>query len=145
MTKQALYKTLIERMDASTKSNNYFESSWYAYTILEDRLRSMLRNSGGENFGNGKMIRMLGPKIEELTKRAASDPLLKANFEKSMLTKWKKDRNDLMHQMADGSLTIEQIDESVKSLAERGAHLARLYSASSRRLKKHRKKELPIS
>jgi hypothetical protein len=45
-----------------------------------------------------------------------------------------------MHAMADASMTIEQIDQPAKTLAEEGAVLVRDFSAACRRLKKHREK-----
>jgi hypothetical protein len=141
MPKQALYSAFIKRMKAAYESAQYFEASWYAYSVLEDRLRSLLRNSGGEGVGGkGKPIRMMGPKLKELKYRAKTDLLLKANFEHDRLNNWKDDRNNLMHAMADASMTIEQIDQSAKTLAEEGAVLVRDFSAACRRLKKHREK-----
>lgn len=141
MPKQALYSAFIKRMNAATEVAQYFEASWYAYAVLEDRLRSLLRNSGGEGVGGkGKPIRMMGPKLKELKYRAKTDQLLKANFEHARLNKWKDARNNLMHAMADASMTLEQIDQAAKALAEEGVLLVRELSAACRRLKKHRDK-----
>lgn len=69
MPKQALYKTFMSRMDAAYDARMYLKSSWYAYAVLEDRLVSLLRNSGGigeDNGGaSGKPIRMMGSKLKE--------------------------------------------------------------------------------
>jgi hypothetical protein len=85
MPKNALYKAFISRMESASDSSMHFEASWYAYAVLEDRLVSLLQNSGGvgENSGgsSGKPIRMMGPKLKELHRRAKKDELLKANFE----------------------------------------------------------------
>lgn len=141
MPKQTLYSAFIKRMNSAYQTGQYFEASWYAYSVLEDRLRSLLRHSGGEFIGGKKKpIQMMGPKLTLLKKRANTDSLLKANFEYDRLKKWKDDRNNLMHAMADASMTIEQIDEAAKTLAEQGAVLVRDYSAACRRLKKHREK-----
>jgi hypothetical protein len=122
----------------------YLEASWYAYAVLEDRLLSLLRSSGGigENGGgaSGKPIRMMGPKLKELARRAKKDQLLKANFEYHMLHAWKEARNGLMHAMGDATMAIEDIDIAAKSLAEVGADLVRHYASACRRLKKHRQK-----
>ena len=53
MAKEALYREFMSRMNAADQAGNYLEASWYAYAILEDRLRSLLRSSGGE--GKGKV------------------------------------------------------------------------------------------
>ena len=141
MPKQKLYEEFMARMSGDLETGHYLESSWYAYAVLEDRLLSLLRNSGGEGKnGNSKPIKMMGPKLEELKLRAKRDSLLNANFEYDKLDSWRYDRNKLMHAMADASMTITQIDISVKVLAEDGAKLVREYAAACRRLKKHRAK-----
>lgn len=141
MTKRALYSLFITRMSEAHEAGQYFESSWYAYAVLEDRLRSLLRSSGGEGVGGpGKPIRMLGPKLKELKHRAKSDALLKANFEYDRLNTWKDARNNLMHAMADASMSVEHIDGAAKQLSEEGALLVRVFSAACQRVKKHREK-----
>lgn len=144
MPKQALYKAFIARMNEAYDSSMYLEASWYVYAVLEDRLISLLRNSGGigENNGgsSGKPIRMMGPKLKELSRRAKKDELLKANFEHDNLNTWKESRNNLMHAMGDATMPIADIDTAAKKLAEDGMALVREYAAACRRLKKHREK-----
>ncbi|UZK70061.1 hypothetical protein OKW76_03130 [Sphingomonas sp. S1-29] len=138
--KKKLYQDLVSRMEAAAADGRDVEAAWFAYAVLEDRLRSLLRQSGGEgqSKGIGKPIRMMGPKLKELAKRAKKDELLKSCFEYDKLNQWKHDRNDLVHAMADGSQTIEQIDAAAASLASEGVVLARTYAAAARRLKKNR-------
>lgn len=144
MAKHALYKTFMSRMDEAFQSEMHLEASWYAYAILEDRLVSLLKNSGGvgekQGGASGKPIRMMGPKLKELTRRAKRDPLLKENFEHDKLNTWKESRNNLMHAMGDATMAIEDIDIAAKKLSEEGKHLTREYAAACRRLKKHRDK-----
>lgn len=140
MGKRSLYETFIERIDGHISSRNFFEASWYIYAVLEDRMISMLQNSGGATLNNGNPIRMLGPKLSTLKTRATSDTLLDVNFPHDAIFDWKEKRNDLMHAMAEGSLDIDQIDEAAKSLAEEGQKLVRNVSACAMRLKKHRNK-----
>jgi hypothetical protein len=68
MPKEALYKTLISRMESASDAGMYPEASWYSYAALEDRLVSLPKNSGGvgEKAGgaNGKPIKMTGPKLK---------------------------------------------------------------------------------
>jgi len=145
--KKKLYQDLVTRMDGAAEAGRDVEASWFAYAVLEDRLRSMLRQSGGEgeNKGIGKPIRMMGPKLKNLRQRAKKDALLESCFEYERLNKWKNERNDLVHAMADGTLNIEAIDQKIVELAREGVDLARLYTAAARRLKKHRDKvETPI-
>jgi hypothetical protein len=140
MRKRDLYATLIERCEAAAAKAAYFESSWYAYAVLEDRLRSLLRSSGGETKtvdGVEKTIRMMGPKLDALRGRAKTNHRLRAGLPVPRLRAWINTRNSLMHRMADGTIRIEEIDEQVQQLALEGVDLARECSASARRLKKH--------
>ena len=122
----------------------YLEASWYAYVVLEDRLVSLLQNSGGVGSTNGgsggKPITMMGPKLQELKRRAKKDPLLHANFEYTALNEWKKSRNNLMHAMADATMSLQDIDAAAKQLAEDGSALVKTYASAARRVKAHRDK-----
>ena len=142
--KANLYKELIARMDAAQKHERHLEASWYAYAVIEDRLRSMLLQSGGDTFAKGKnkgkQIRMMGPKMEILETRSSDDALLDSAFEGIRLKVWRESRNDLMHAMASGQHSIDQIDKLAKKLASDGVKLARVYATSARWLKKHRAK-----
>jgi len=148
INKRKLFEVFLDRMAKAEAAGMPFEAAWYAYAILEDRLVSMLRNSGGENRPNGKAIKMMGPKIEKLRERASVDALLAANFpeydvediDETELWKWKSARDELIHAMARGELTLDEIDEKVSKLAADGAKLAREYAAAAARLKKHRHK-----
>lgn len=140
MRKSAIYKEYIARMDAAHSDKHYLEAIWYAYAVLEDRLISMLQNSGGIPTSNdGKPIRMLGPKRTELVKRAKTDKLLKGCFDNTNIQVWAKKRNDLMHGMADGSMSILVVDELAKETADSGVALVREVCAAGMRLKRYRK------
>lgn len=150
MTKRKLFEVFFDRMSAAEDAGMLFEAAWFAYAILEDRLVSMLQNSGGATKLNGKPVTMMGSKIDMLRKRACSDALLASSFPehdaadktKTELWKWKVDRDNLMHSMASGELTLEQIDVLVAKVARDGGRLARQYAAAAARLKKHRSKVL---
>ncbi|MXO87115.1 hypothetical protein GRI38_13865 [Altererythrobacter aurantiacus] len=91
-------------MDTAEKGGMLVEASRYPCAILEDRLTSMLRNSGGQNGPNGKPIRMMESKIKKLKERAKLEALLAANFpeynvekiDDTELGKWKLLRNDVL-------------------------------------------------
>ncbi|MGL5468414.1 MAG: hypothetical protein ACRDCT_09555, partial [Shewanella sp.] len=113
--KRKHYNELTARMNAAHKGKYYLESSWFAYTVLEDRLLSALRQSGGANYKNNKPIRMLGKKMQEITLRKKKDPLLSAYFSDQLMDrihKWKEERNNLTHAMADGSKTMIEVDKA---------------------------------
>ncbi|UWQ11022.1 hypothetical protein K3X41_14355 [Aliiroseovarius crassostreae] len=139
--KRPLFEGFHERMSSAIEKNSYFEASWYAYAILEDRLLSMLRQSGGVGRnGSSTAIRMLGPKLGELKNRTATDRLLKENFPETKIDAWKDERNNLMHAMAEGTLTQAEIDKKAYLLATQGRDLVKEVSAAAMRLKKHRAK-----
>lgn len=149
--KDKLYRFYINHIDISLSNKNYFESAWLAYSLIEDRLTSMLIQTGGnkpttkkQNKFSRKPIKMLGPKLDELSKRLKTHTLLKKELTTSLMTdlkKWKDDRNTLMHSMADGSMTVEEIQAKVEALATKGRDVAREAAATSRRLKKKSKRE----
>lgn len=144
MPKEALYRTFMNRMTSACDESKYLEASWYASAVLEDRLLSLLQNSGGtgqnENGASGKPIRMFGPKLKELSRRAKKDQLLKQNFEYTKLNAWKESRNNLMHAMGDATMSLTEIDAAAMELALDGQRLVKEYAAACRRLKKHRDK-----
>jgi hypothetical protein len=131
MSKSSLYREMIKRLEHAVEERQFFEASWYAYAILEDRLISLIVSSGSSLAPN-----MMGPKIKLLEARAQTDLALAANFEMVRLNAWKRARNNLMHAMADGTMSIDDIDIHVAMLATEGAELVRIYSAAARRHKK---------
>lgn len=144
MPKENHYRIFIRRLEKALNDGHYLESSWYAYAVLEDRLRSLLRSSGGEaHHTTGKKITMMGPKLRELKDRRANDAIISAQFTDALhdsLHLWKEDRNNLTHAMADASISIEDIDTLAQKLAHDGKKLVRDYCALCRRVKKQNKK-----
>lgn len=139
--KRELFEGFHDRMDTAIERKFYLEASWYAYAIIEDRLVSMLRQSGGiGRNGSSNPIRMLGKKVDELKSRAETDKLLDSYFEPQSIFDWADQRNTLMHAMADGSLSQAEIDKQAYLLAMNGRDLVRDVSAAAMRLKKHRSK-----
>jgi hypothetical protein len=65
----------------------------------------------------------MGAMVAELERRAAANELLRVTFDHTHLLAWIEVRNHLMHQMPDGSMTLEQIEASVARLAKDGAKL----------------------
>lgn len=142
MPKASLYKSYIERLELAGDEKQFLQASWYVYAILEDRLISMLESSGGVPLDKkGNPIKMLGTKLGELKRRAKSDAPLRANLDDRAISSWAKKRNTLMHRMADGSLTLSQVDVMAEEVAKDGAQIARDVCAAAMRLKKRRLKE----
>lgn len=136
MSKRSLYRELVRRIDCSIDQGVYLEASWYIYAALEDRLVSLLRNSGGDIDRKGKTIKMLGPKLVELLDRAASSSLLGSCFAFPKIDDWRMARNNLMHAMAEGAMDIGQIDVASELLARTGRDLMREVAADAMRFKK---------
>ncbi len=69
--KRELFENFISRMDSEIENGRYFEASWYVYALLEDRLISMLRNSGGvpQPTRGGRFLMLGGAKVTHLSQR----------------------------------------------------------------------------
>jgi predicted nucleic acid-binding Zn-ribbon protein len=131
------------KMEQAHSLEFYLEASWIAYSILEDRLLSALLQTGGSTYSDGKDIRMLGQKIVELEQRKTNDQLLSAYFNDDLideLKKLKKSRNDLMHELADSTKTILELDKETYLLSENSKSLVNSTCNASRLLKKNREK-----
>lgn len=135
MAKRPLYEEMIKRLDVAYSEKQFLEGSWYAYAILEDRLISLIRSGGGD-----PNITMMGTKIKALKTLVKAGSVDVRNFERVRLKAWAKDRNTLMHAMAGGTLTIEEVDAMAKKLASEGKALVRVYAAAAMRQKKIFKK-----
>lgn len=144
--KRSHYEALITKMAKANQDEYYLEACWLAYAIMEDRLLSALRNSGGENYRNGKPIRGIGKKSQEINYRKKKDDLLKAYFSDHLMDRvydWKESRNDLAHAMADGSKTMSEIYKAAYLLCEKSDRLVKDLGSAAMRLKKHRDKVTP--
>lgn len=141
--KENIYSTLIKQLEETEKLGYNFESAWISYVLLEDRLLSILRSTGGDHLPNGNEIRMMGPKIGHIKTRMTTNEILREHLEVANLIPriedWKDKRNVLMHSMADGSMSILQIENDIAILAKDGTTLVRDFASAARRIKKHNK------
>jgi hypothetical protein len=129
------YSELLSRMDEAIEHEFYLEASWISYAIFEDRLLSILKESGG---GHDK-LRMLGPKLGEVNKRMVDTLNMRKSFYGDLLPnlhRWKDERNTLMHTLASEAKTAFEIDQESKKLALDGRQIARDLCAACRRYKK---------
>lgn len=132
--KKYKYQTLILRIDQAIEDEFFLEATWIAYAILEDRLVSVLRESGAD-----PTIRMLGPKLIAVQSKTQQSINMRKAFFGDMLDRlkaWKDKRNDLMHALADERQDIPDIDQAAQSVAIEGRDLAREFAAACRRFKK---------
>lgn len=157
--KTNLYSDLLKRQQVAAEAGFHFESCWFAHAIFEDRTRSIVFNSGdGEGFG-GKMSDKLNlilqrwdeVKTKTVNGRPVKDkrtgnkvkiakwPLLHT-IERRLVEEvqlWTQDRNQLVHALASGQISLAEADELGQRLSELGMNLAREICSSARRLKKH--------
>ncbi len=148
--KRALYQNLIEDMELAFKDNYYFETSWYACAIIEDRVLSALEKTGGVPLDKkGKPIIMLGTKIKILEERVKTDAALKEAFVKAPdlienTTKWlKKFRNPMIHALAGNhglKFSTQQLKIEMKKMAEAGKKICRDWASMVSRFKNIKKR-----
>ncbi|SNS73373.1 hypothetical protein SAMN05421640_1035 [Ekhidna lutea] len=138
--KETIYSKFIGKLENTIKEEYYFEAAWVEYVILEDRLVSLLESTGGAGS-----VRMMGPKIGEIKSRMSSYAFLKGNMEADdlipRLENWKDSRNILMHSMANGQMTMTDIEHDIVILAIDGEKLVRDFASAARRVKDRAKKE----
>lgn len=151
--KQKNYEELFDRIKIAHSSGFYFEKVWIAYSIIEDRLVSLLRKSGGINYNKGEskkdqkfreQIKMLGPKIFVINKRKKNNPLLRFVLYGDYLKevqKWSKKRNRFMHALAEEAKPIKRLEKEIYIMSTEGETIARELCSRARRLKKRVKKK----
>jgi hypothetical protein len=144
--KKKHYEELMVRMTKAIEAKFYLEASWYAYSILEDRMISALMASGGAHDSRKKLFRTLGRKIGIIEDRAKKDSLLRAYFDAPLiaaLTQWKNERDALMHAMADAATPLQVVDKQAYLLATHGKDLVKTACRNVRLLKRNRH-QIPI-
>ena len=138
---EKLYAELLMRLNLAHKEEFFLESSWLAYSILEDRLLSLLADSGGVKYKNHKPIRMMGKKLEEISKRSATDGTLADCFPDqiaSRIHEWKEQRNALVHTIEHGETTLSEMTKSAKRLSIDSKALVHDVSKAAKKLKSQR-------
>lgn len=141
--KKKHYEEMMFRMTLAIKAKFYLEASWYAYSILEDRMIAALHRSGGAFDSRKRLFRTLGRKLDIINCRRLKDALLKVYFDDSLmddLKTWKDDRDDLMHAMANAATPLTEIDKKSNLLATRGQALVKSACRAARLLKRNRHK-----
>jgi hypothetical protein len=144
--KKEHYEQLMFKTTMAIKSRHYFEAVTLVYALLEDRMVAALKASGGATHKNGQPIKMIGAKIDLLKRRKRHDSLLRAYFDAPLINeivKWKDRRNALVHAMADGRTSSEQLAKQAYWIAIDGRELVKPVCRAVRRLKKHRH-QVPI-
>jgi hypothetical protein len=138
------YEELLTREAESRKAAFNLESAWISYAVLEDRLNSLLRLTGGiPTDRKKKPIRMLGKKLKAAIDRLGSDAeLRKATGKGSDLNaigSWKDRRDSLMHSMANDGRSWADLAAEASALSSDGRDVVRAASSAVMRLKKLKK------
>jgi hypothetical protein len=139
--KKKHYEQLMFKMTMAIQSEHYLEASWFVYSLLEDRKVAALKASGGAETKKGEPIRMLGAKIDLLSKRGKRDRLLRAYFDSTLIdsmVRWKDRRNRLMHALADGRTSHAKVGKESYLLAIDGKELIKPVCRAVRLLKRNR-------
>ena len=160
--KEKLYEGLLSRQASAAEGGYHYESCWFAYAILENRTRSILQNAadrtgfGGDISSKLKRIKELLDAVE--AKVVAGKPVKDKRTGKKIkkpkwpevqtvqrslvlvALSWIKKRNDLVHDLASGRLSLEEADKKIHLLSMVGLRLARKYCSAARRVKKRAKK-----
>lgn len=136
--KGKLFADLISRVDVALKNKFFLEASWIEYSIIEERLLSIIKKVDNRNPGNGFKVDKCLKRLKHLIKNEDHD-LLKRHFTIEFLERirqWKNSRNSTMHDLAKKHIT----EQRVENLALEGNALMRELNASIMRFKKDWKK-----
>lgn len=161
--KQNLYERLLERQASAASEGYHYEACWFAYAILENRSRSILANSADRaGFGgdiSSKLARIRGLLEDTETKVVSGKPVRDKRTGKKVkkpkysavhtvkrtlilvAQRWVKRRNELVHDLASGKLTLDEADKDIERLSKIGLRLAPEFCSAARRIRKRAKKD----
>lgn len=159
----SIYAQLLDRQKAAHEAGFYYEACWFAYAILEDRTRSIVKNTGdGTGFGSDistkvKLIieRLEADKAKVVKGKAIKDkrsgkkikapkwPIAHTTNRTLFLIvkRWTLKRNDLAHGLASGKISLCDSDRASERLSLVGLRLVRDVCAAARRVKKQKKNQ----
>lgn len=134
--KRQVYAILKTKLKIAMDQQFYLEALLLEYSIIEDRLLSILKHLGlkyTESNGNELQI---GRKISKIIGQIENkNPLLKGRLEYDLIDQilvWKKTRNNLVHNSCHRLFN----NEEVTSCAEQGKELVRQLSNSAKSIKR---------
>lgn len=121
--KYEAYKSMKKNLMKAMKAEFYYQAIFIEYAIIEDRCESVLRHAGvktTEKNKNGEQIISLEKKLNKMEK----NPMFAIPYVRKRITldlisdirNWKKERNDLVHDLA----KIPYNPESLKDIAVKG-------------------------
>jgi len=158
--KSKLYRDLLDRQRASHDAGYFYESSWFAHAVFEDRTSSIVSNSG-DGTGARRLISEKLCTIQERwdatvaklvrgkpvrdkktgkKKRVAKWPRLHT-VERDLVDRvrtWTRNRNELVHKLANGDVSLTDADVLAAQLSDEALELTTQICAAARRVKKHK-------
>lgn len=128
MEKYETYKQMHDDLNKAMRAGFYYQAVFIEYAIVEDRCKSALLCAGVKCVDSKGNDISLTKKINKLKSNAA----FTAKYPRSRLTeelldeliKWKRDRDELVHNLA--NITFN--DEVLREITERGKRLIRTLS-----------------
>ena len=124
------YREQMGRLTKAMKSGFYLEAIFIEYAIMEDRLESVLRHSKKWNPKSSQFVSLdyKRKKVEKLAEEKKS--LASKYFTKEltdMIDRWRKDRNDLIHELLKQSLHTEDI----RDIATEGHRIVKILNSKA--------------
>jgi hypothetical protein len=136
--KGELFEHLISKADLALNNKFYLETSWIVYSIIEERLISVITKIDKRTPGNGFKVDKCLKRLKYLIVKENNE-LLKRHFELELIDRirvWKNSRNSTMHDLAKKHITESRIEK----LAKEGNQIMRELNATLMRFKKDWKK-----
>ena len=134
--KRQVYAILKTKLKIAMDQQFYLEALLLEYSIIEDRLLSILKHLGLKyTESNGRELQ-IGRKISKIRGQIENrNPLLKGRLDLNRLeqiVEWKKTRNDLVHNSCHRLFD----NEEVTLCAEQGNEIVRWLSNSAKSIKR---------
>lgn len=134
--KRQVYAILKTKLKIAMDQEFYLEALLLEYSIVEDRLLSILKHLGLKyTESDGKEL-MIGKKIKKIRSQIENkNSLLIGKTDSALLDRifaWKKTRNDLVHNSCHRLFDNEEVTQC----ADEGEEIVRLLSNSAARIKR---------
>lgn len=135
--KNLKYRSLHESLSKALKNEFYYEAIFIEYAILEDRTSSILKHAKiniEDSTLNNKIKAIKGEAIFK-------DNYIKKHIDNSLLdsiTKWKNERNLLIHDL----VKLSYSNDDIKKIALKGQEIVKKFSGKSTLVTKYLDKKL---
>lgn len=134
--KRQVYAILKTKLKIAMDQEFYLEALLLEYSIVEDRLLSILKHLGLKYTDSNDRELQIGKKIKKVRGQIENDnPLVVGKIDLNMIDRifaWKDTRNDLVHNSCHRLFN----NDEVTKCAEEGAEIVRQLSNSATRIKR---------